>query len=1052
MLILHGHWQSPRRSTDPGGMLFWAENSRLLSEAIGNPPILRQGIPSAHPYALSSRRLREEIAAGTPLWDSEAQNAFLALPTMGTLPVPSDQLLLENNATLDLRNMELYHWSIPGLWLSAAKAFGVLINLPEDTPSGSFRLGSDLRFWRLVSNLVLETLALQKIIPSLEPADMMGQSFIARWRPVLDGENDAQRLRLLAEGMPSICRAEPLDAEAVIRHDYPSARKVIDSFTDCMVDGLMRTWTRSKTPKIMPGEDDPALNWIVSLFHEDAGVKASSAQLQALESGLRAWKRSLSAAGDSTSRVSFKLLSPDQEPKKPDEKTWRLDYGLQARDDQSIQLEADKVWENGIASMPEYSLRFRQPQEKLLTGLGYAARLFSPIMPSLEVSKPVGVDLTTSEAYRFLREAAPLMEEAGFVIKPPEWWDSKGARLAVKLRLEPENSNILPQSVSGKMGLDQLVRYTWELSLGGERISREEFESLASLRSPLVQIRGQWVQLETAQLEAASKFWNKQKQTGSMNLVQAALYSLGNEEASEGLPVDEVIVDGWVREWLNQLEDQGRLVLLEQPAGLQGTLRPYQRMGYSWLTFFRNYGMGACLADDMGLGKTIQALSVLLKEKETNGSLPGPVLLICPTSVVTNWQREVQKFAPALTTLVHQGQGRLRGTAFTQESKNVDLVLSSYAVVRQDVETIQSIPWWSVILDEAQNIKNSSTKQTQAIRKLNAAYRLALTGTPVENRLTELWSIMQFLNPGYLGPLETFRRHYALPIERFGDKEAAGKLKKLVSPFILRRLKSDPAVIQDLPDKIEVKDFVKLSHDQAQLYKSVVDDVMAQVQAASGIERRGQVLSLLTQLKQICNHPIQWEKKDIESCEMDESFTHRSGKLQRLLELLEEIISEGDRVLLFTQYAEMGKILSTWLPKRLGVGVQFLYGATSPEARDQMVKRFQEDPHGPPIFVLSLKAGGIGLNLTRANQVIHFDRWWNPAVEDQATDRAYRIGQNRNVQVHKLITVGTLEERIDDMIESKRGLADAVISSGEQWLTELSTDELRDMVALRGGY
>lgn len=1050
MLILHGHWQSPRRSTDPGGMLFWAENSRMLVESIGHPPILRKGIPAAHPFALPSRRLREEIAAGTPLWDAEAQSAFLALPTIGAIPVPSSQLLLEDDLNMEETEPVLEHWSVSGLWLPAAKAFGVLINLPEDTPGGGFRLGADLRYWRMVSNLVLETLALQKLIPSLEPADPIGQSFIARWRPNLDGENDAQRLRLLSEGMPSICRAEPLDADAVIRHNYPSTHRVIDSFMECMCDGLMRTWTRTKAPRIMPGEDDPALNWIVSLFQEDAGVKASSAQLQALESGLRAWKRSLTAAGDTTSRVSFILSSPSIEPEDPEEKAWRLDYGLRARDDHSIQLNAQQVWENGITSNPVYAGRFHQPQEKLLTGLGYAARLFQPILPSLEVSKPDGVYLDTTEAYRFLREAAPLMEEAGFSITPPDWWDRKGARLAVRLRLEPENSAVQPVSPAGKMGLDQLVRFTWELSLGGERISREEFERLAALRSPLVQIRGQWVQLETTQLDAASKFWSRQQQTGSMNLVQAALYSLGGEEASDGLPVDEVIVDGWVREWLHQLEDQGRLVMLEQPSGFKGTLRPYQRLGYSWLTFFRNYGMGACLADDMGLGKTIQALAVLLKEKETNGKLPGPVLLICPTSVVTNWQREVRKFAPSLTTLVHQGAGRLRGASFKKAAEDVDLVLSSYAVVRQDAETIQPILWWSVILDEAQNIKNSGAKQTQTIRKLQAGYRLALTGTPVENRLSELWSIMQFLNPGYLGSLESFRRYYALPIERFGDKEAAGRLKKLVSPFILRRLKTDPSVVQDLPEKIEVKDYVHLSHEQADLYQTVVNDVMTRVQESTGIERRGQILSLLTQLKQICNHPTQWEKKASEIQSIDESFTRRSGKLLRLTELLDEIISEGDRVLLFTQYAEMGKILASWLPRQLGVGVQFLYGATPPEIRDQMVKRFQEDPHGPSIFILSLKAGGIGLNLTRANQVIHFDRWWNPAVEDQATDRAYRIGQNRNVQVHKLITVGTLEERIDEMIESKKGLADAIIASGDQWLTEMSTEDLRDMVTLRG--
>lgn len=1050
MLILHGHWQSPRRSTDPGGMLFWAENSRMLADCIGHPPALHSGVPSAHPFAMSSRRLREEIAPGTPLWDAESQSVFLALPTLGAIPIPSSQFLIEEEVTLPVGEPGLEHWSVSGLWLPASKAFSVLINLPEDAPGSSFRLGTDLHFWRMVSNLVLETLASQKLIPALEPADMMGQSFIARWRPVLDGENDELRLRMLSDGMPSICRGEPLDSEAVIRHNYPSTRRVINSFIECMCDGLMRTWTRSKAPRIMPGEDDPALTWIVSLFQEDAGVKASSAQLQALESGLRAWKRSLTAAGDSTSRVAFQLISPETQPASSNEKCWHLDYSLQARDDHSIQLNAQQIWENGISTIPEYADRFRQPQEKLLTGLGYAARLFQPILPSLEVSKPKGVDLDTSEAYRFLREVSPLMEEAGFSITPPEWWDRKGARLAVRLRLEPDKMDTQPRTTSGKMGLDQLVRFTWELSLGGERISREEFERLASLRSPLVQIRGQWVQLETAQLDAASKFWNRQQQTGSMNLVQAALYSLGGEEASEGLPVDEVVVDGWVREWLHQLEDQGRLIMLDQPSSLKGTLRPYQKLGYSWLTFFRNYGMGACLADDMGLGKTIQALSVLLKEKETNNSLPGPVLLICPTSVVTNWEREVRKFSPTLTTMIHQGAGRLRGAAFTKAVSQVDLVLSSYAVVRQDAETIQAIPWWSVILDEAQNIKNSGAKQTQTIRKLQASYRLALTGTPVENRLSELWSIMQFLNPGYLGSLESFRRYYALPIERFGDKEAAGRLKKLVSPFILRRLKSDPSVIQDLPEKIEVKDYVNLSREQADLYKTVVDDVMAKVQASEGIERRGQILSLLTQLKQICNHPCQWEKREAESILIDETFSRRSGKLIRLLELLDEIISEGDRVLLFTQYAEMGKILTSWLPKQLGVNVQFLYGGTPPEMRDQMVKRFQDDPHGPPIFVLSLKAGGIGLNLTRANQVIHFDRWWNPAVEDQATDRAYRIGQSRNVQVHKLITVGTLEERIDDMIESKKGLADAIIASGDQWLTEMSTEELRDMVTLRG--
>jgi SNF2 family DNA or RNA helicase len=441
---------------------------------------------------------------------------------------------------------------------------------------------------------------------------------------------------------------------------------------------------------------------------------------------------------------------------------------------------------------------------------------------------------------------------------------------------------------------------------------------------------------------------------------------------------------------------------------------------------------------------------MLLKVKEEAGALPGPVLLICPTSVVSNWEREIKRFGPALSTLVHQGPDRFKGEAFEEAAASVEMVLTSYALARRDAEMLQARNWFAVILDEAQNIKNPQAQQTRAIRQLPTVFRLALTGTPVENRLSELWSIMQFLNPGFLGPQRRFRQDFGLPIERYRDEEATLRLKKMVSPFILRRVKTDPTVIQDLPDKVETKVYCHLSEEQATLYEAVVQDAMKQIAEASGIERRGLVLGMLMKLKQICNHPAQFLHQigDQTQANNDRAVS-RSGKLTRLVEMLDETISVGDRTLIFTQFAEMGRLLKTQLQQELGVPVQFLHGGTPAKQRTIMVNRFQEDQNGPPIFLLSLKAGGTGLNLTRANHVFHFDRWWNPAVENQATDRAFRIGQKRNVQVHKFVCVGTMEEMVDEMIESKKALAEQVVGSGEDWLTEVSTEDLRDMVKLR---
>jgi SNF2 family DNA or RNA helicase len=453
--------------------------------------------------------------------------------------------------------------------------------------------------------------------------------------------------------------------------------------------------------------------------------------------------------------------------------------------------------------------------------------------------------------------------------------------------------------------------------------------------------------------------------------------------------------------------------------------------------------MGACLADDMGLGKTIQTLALLERDRGEDLA-PGPVLLVCPTSVLGNWQREAERFTPGLAVLLHHGPGRARGSHFESDARRHDLVLTSYGLLHRDRDALGAVTWGGVILDEAQNIKNPETHQARAARSLPAAYRAALTGTPVENHVGDLWSLMEFLNPGLLGSRAAFRRNFLVPIQAHGDLRAAEALRRVTRPFVLRRVKTDPAIAPDLPEKVETLESCTLTQEQATLYRAVLRDVEeALAEGADGIRRKGLVLATLLRLKQVCNHPAQYLGDG-------SRIGGRSGKLARMVELLAEVLEEGQRSLVFTQFVEMGRILVRHLGETFGREVLFLHGGVPRKERDRMVARFQDEEAGeaPPLFVLSLKAGGTGLNLTGATHVFHYDRWWNPAVENQATDRAFRIGQRRNVHVHKLVCAGTLEERIDRMIEAKKETADAVVGTGEAWLTELDDRQLREVWAL----
>jgi SNF2 family DNA or RNA helicase len=580
--------------------------------------------------------------------------------------------------------------------------------------------------------------------------------------------------------------------------------------------------------------------------------------------------------------------------------------------------------------------------------------------------------------------------------------------------------------------------FQWQVAVGGAALSLPELRALAALKVPLVRVRGQWVEVDAARL--GEVLAGLEGATGGRTSAgEVVRMALGAGRGPAGLEVEGVAASGWVGDLLARLQGRAAFAELPPPAGLRAVLRPYQVRGYSWLAFLRGWGLGACLADDMGLGKTVQALALVQRDWETLAER-RPVLLVCPTSVVGNWQKEAGRFTPDLPVLVHHGAGRRRAGAFREAAEGHALVVSTYALLQRDLAALAEVEWRGVILDEAQNVKNPETRQARAARALTTGYRVALTGTPVENHVGDLWSLMEFLNPGLLGSQAEFRRRYFLPIQVQGDAAAAERLRRLTGPFVLRRLKTDRAILAELPEKQEMKVYATLTREQASLYAAVLEEASGAIAGSQGIERKGLILALLTRLKQVCNHPAHFLADG-------SAIAGRSGKLALLEEILAEVLEAGECALVFTQFAEMGALLKARLQEVLGCEVPFLHGAVPKPRRDELVERFQA-PGGPPVFVLSLKAGGTGLNLTRASQVVHYDRWWNPAVEDQATDRVFRIGQTRNVQVRKLICVGTFEERIDLLLESKHALARQVIGTGEGWLTRLSDRELRAVLAL----
>lgn len=1521
MAILHSFWLAENQQ--PSSLLIWGETWQKITE---DDAVEIENIAN-NPYTITLDELLKLSDANINFSlkkHKKYTNQTLSIPTK---LLESSQKLYPIHSATDLSEISeklyLYPWQIEGICLEPLEAIKFLQSIPLGKITESF-IGRDLKFWSHVARWSLDLLARCKFLPSIEQTS--NQEFMATWQPLLDSSLDQTRLKNFTLQMPLVCRTYNLNWQSNISLEniqnlqivtennstkFPllqSSQEIIQDFLKNIIDAQIRQLSAEIYPTQTTSLHPAIRQWLKSLLGKSSLKLPAAKETRQISKILKNWKFPLQEYKTTEKKfiTCFRLYSPSNNSQK-----WKLEYCLQEVDNPDFFVDAKTIWENPVASLNYQGKTIELPQETLLKGLGLASRIYPIIEPSLQEATPQYCLLTPQQAYEFIKSGSWRFTDSGLgVILPPSLANREGwaSRLGLSIRATAPKTK-----KTERLGLKSLLNFKWELSIGGQKLTKAEFDKLVAKDSPLVEVNGKWVELQPQDVRAAQNFFATRKDQMTLSLEDALGLATGDTQTVEKLPVVNFETGGQLQELLDTLTNNRSLEEIPTPQNFRGELRPYQARGVSWLTFLERWGLGACLADSMGLGKCsspdtelfvngmvmqaeeiwqayagkaefdgegfwakpnkellvnsldettgkivvapirrlyrqrvgeklrrvrlkdnssititqshklfirdswkndfqvgdyvcvpaklvwdgkaedqdlvkfiawqiaegyeqpdtggviisqknkpllaellktlenlgkrysfkincpairpysdrkdcyqlvihsieyrkflegkgyswgkrspekiippfimqadldsiriflsnyfdgegsvsktmrnieistassqlIQQLSTLLRrfgiwmqispkqkratngtgifrtyyigtfsgnsarrflqeigfytsekqeklklicEKKANSNVEGipasdivaelakktklpllhlginskiyidgpqefssthlekvinsiehiisgvaeqeyrqlklskwtaqtleaysllnileleihktslqklldrevyycqiesiedieyegwvydfevskhhnfvannilchntiqtiafllnqqekealltPTLLVCPTSVLGNWEREVKKFGPTLKLIVHYGDKRAKGKEFAKAVKGKHLVITSYALLYRDEKILQTIKWQSVIVDEAQNIKNPEAKQSQAIRKLDASFRIALTGTPVENRLSDLWSILDFLNPGYLGQKQFFQRRFAIPIEKYGDTNSLQILRSLVQPFILRRLKTDKEIIQDLPEKQENIIFCSLANEQAMLYQNIVENSLAEIEAADGIQRKGKILALLIKLKQLCNHPVllQIKKGSKKKVEIGDE---NSGKLQRIGAMLEEIISQGERAIIFTQFAEWGKVLQPYLEKILGREVLYLYGATRKIKREEMIDKFQLDPQGPPIMILSLKAGGTGLNLTRANHVFHFDRWWNPAVENQATDRVFRIGQTRNVQVHKFVCTGTLEEKIHDLIESKKELAEQVVGAGEQWLTELDTDQLRNLL------
>jgi hypothetical protein len=922
------------------------------------------------------------ISDGLFLWSSGAPVNELINQHLPSVMASSSPSTLSLAAPGDGRKRH----KIEGRLVPLPKAIHLLGALPSDAD-----VSDTFRTWGLVTKLTLELATRQMVIPSIYNGH-------ATWRVLLAKSSDKNRFDLISDSLPHAGHAVPTKERGGVK--IHTAKTTIRTFMDNAVNHIYRTNT-------YPG---PSRGWAREVAHALSGELNSfapkDARFHSIPALLSEWSSNAEAA---PLKVGFTVLLPHTP-------TGQFRVTVSIHDPANPQDAApiNKAFQAGNKlTLGDHT--FAHPAITAMRGLSRSTRIFPPLLATLEGETPIEVWWDANTTWDFIHEGAPALLDAGFVVNIPDAFSAKGhQRVRAQIRVRGGEA-----SLKGTKSL----QFQWEVILGNRVLDGETCSKLLSNNDPIVWYNDEWVLIDPADLSKLPKNIAEKQEISTTDALRAILTGELNGTA--------VVADSALSAVIASIRNPEHL---PPPKALRAKLRPYQQRGFTWLAALNKLGLGACLADDMGLGKTVQIITLLLHLER----IKKPSLVVCPTSVLGNWQREIQRFAPSLK--VHRYHGVDRVASF----KGMNVILTTYGVLVRDQDLLAKVKWNIVALDEAQAIKNPDSQRAKAANRITAIQRITLTGTPIENRLDELWSLINFSLPGLFGKRSAFQKNFATPIERFGDNAVAERLKRGLAPFLLRRLKSDPSIISDLPEKIERQCYSNLTDEQVRLYKGVVNNQIKEIKSTKSITRQGHVLAMLTQLKQVCNHPAQLLK------EASGPLAERSGKLTYTTHLITAILERRDKVIIFSQYKEMGIRLQRHIEEHFGLEAPFMHGGTPPKKRDSLVDDFQADNYDMPVFIISLKAGGTGLNLTAATHVIHYDRWWNPAVEDQATDRAYRIGQKRNVQVHKLITEGTLEERINQLLEDKRALADTVIGTGEKWISQLNDDELLDLVSLDG--
>jgi len=873
-------------------------------------------------------------------------------------------------------------------------------------------VSASVAWFGAVHSYATELVTNGRVLPLL--TNIAETAWVAEWQPL------AVDVALAADGLlaampPAVAAAGPVDTAHVLH-------VLVDRL--CRLTLAARGWRADLTDT--RAVNARALRLVSRALIADDGQFVVAAELADAVAQI-ATELSLAsrrAEGEPLVRVRLRLGLPDEGIESA---AWPLTFELIDADDRGIWCTAaDLEHENPTALALAHDVRFLPKLHRLVAD---TMVLIAGAVPDLTpwVAAHDNIDVESAAA---ALEGIDALAAVGIELIAPETLTRR--KPTTRATAKPSDN-----ASSGRFAATAIVQ--WQVVLDDTAVSDEVLQRAAEQGANLIQVGGRWVQIDRAEARRAlANLAEHREQHSELSALQllALAAELQRELEAAGIEVSETAVEatGWAHELLAGLPDEA-LADGKVPSEFTATLRPYQLRGLGWLQFLHRLGLGGCLADDMGLGKTPTTLAHL-------AGLPGPHLVVCPLSVVRNWEAETDRFAPLMRVMVHHGTGRADDATFANLVAAHDLVITTYQVAARDLETFQQVPWATFVLDEAQAVKNPDTRTARAMRAIKAGQRIALTGTPMENRLSELWSIFQVVAPGLLGNATQFRKQFSIPIEREHDAAATAELRRLTAPFLLRRTKADKSLVPDLPDKVEQVAWAPLTREQAHMYQAVVDQLLADAQEATGMRRRGLVLAALTRLKQICNHPAH-------ALGDGSKLAGRSGKLHRFDELVTDLLDAGEQALVFTQFREMGLLLQQHLHERFGQSAQFLHGGVSRANRDRMVASFQDGTAKAPLLLVSLKAGGTGLNLTAASQVVHYDRWWNPAVEDQATDRAWRIGQSRTVFVHKLVCEGTIEEKIDALINDKRKLADAVVgTTGEAWLSELSTDALRDLVVL----